>query len=252
MKSFGCLRHFLWSVCLLALLAGCSRKVELMAAMPEPEANEVIAALQNAGISAEKISGKEGMVGVSIAADHVGRAVDMLREKGLPRERFAGMGQVFKKEGLISSPLEERARYLYALSQELGATISQIDGVIVARVHVVLPERNSTGDPSIPSSAAVFIKYQEGYNLDTVQPLVRRLVTNSIPGLTPDKVSIVLVAAQPMRAKEGPITMAEGVPGSLVALLLVLLAASLGAAGFMAWKFWWPQRPGASKAAEAT
>jgi hypothetical protein len=31
-----------------------------------------------------------------------------------------------------------------------------------------------------------------------------------------------------------------------------LLAASLGAAGFMAWKFWWPQRPGASKAAEAT
>ena len=177
-------------------LVGCARKVELMTAIPEAEANEVVGALQNAGISAEKVPGKEGMVGVSIPADKVGTAVDLLRDKGLPRERFAGMGQVFKKEGLISSPMEERARYLYALSQELGATLTQIDGVIIARVHVVLPERSTTGDPSMPSSAAVFIKHQDGYNLDTVQPQVRRLVTNSIPGLTADKVSIVLVSGQ--------------------------------------------------------
>ncbi|HZY20511.1 MAG TPA: type III secretion inner membrane ring lipoprotein SctJ [Ramlibacter sp.] len=225
------------------LLAGCGRKVEFMAAMPEPEANEVLAALQNASISAEKVPGKEGMVGVSIDAEQVGRAVELLRQQGLPRERFAGMGDVFKKEGLISSPLEERARYLYALSQELGATISQIDGVVVARVHVVLPERNGTGDPSLPSSAAVFIKHQEGYNLDTVQPMVRRLVTNSIPGLTPDKVSIVLVSAQPPRARAAtPAAAAGGAPGALVAVLVVLLLAASAAAGWLAWKFWWPHR----------
>lgn len=227
------------------VLAGCGRKVELMAAMPETEANEVLAALQNAGIAADKVPGKEGMVGVTIDADKVGRAVDLLREKGLPRERFAGMGQVFRKEGLISSPLEERARYLYALSQELGATLSQIDGVVVARVHVVLPERNTTGDPAVPSSAAVFIKHQEGYNLDTVQPLIRRLVTNSIPGLTADKVSIVLVAAQPARAGNAPEPQPAapaGVPAAVVGVLLALLVAALATAGFLAWKFWWPQR----------
>lgn len=228
---------------LAVLLAGCGRQVELMAAMPEPEANEVLAALQNAGIEAGKVPGKEGMVGVTISADQVGRAIDLLRDKGLPRERFAGMGQVFKKEGLISSPLEERARYLYALSQELGSTISQIDGVVVARVHVVLPERNTTGDEAVPSSAAVFIKHQEGYNLETSQPLIRRLVTNSIPGLTADKVSIVLVSAQPPRAKDASVAAARaGEPTALVAVLAALLVASLGVSGFLAWKYWWPRR----------
>ncbi len=228
---------------LAALLAGCGRKVELMGAMPEAEANEVLAALQNAHIDADKSPGKEGNVGVHIPADQVGRAVDLLREKGLPRERFAGMGQVFKKEGLISSPMEERARYLYALSQELGATLTQIDGVIIARVHVVLPERSTTGDPSMPSSAAVFIKHQEGYNLDTVQPQVRRLVTNSIPGLTADKVSIVLVSGQATKPAPArpPVTRDSG-EAQLVVLMAVLLAASLCGAGFLAWKYWWPQR----------
>ncbi len=236
---------------LLALaLSACGRKVELMAAMPEAEANEVMAALQNAGITADKVPGKEGMVGVSIAADQMGRAVDLLREKGLPRERFAGMGQVFRKEGLISSPLEERARYLYALSQELGATLSQIDGVVVARVHVVLPERSPTGEAGVPSSAAVFIKHQEGYNLDTVQPLVRRLVTNSIPGLTADKVSIILVNAQPSKApavQDDRHQVDSTVPVVVVMVLGVLLVLSLAGASLLAWKYWWPHRATSGK-----
>ncbi len=267
-----------------AVLAACGKQVELMASMPETEANEVMAALQNAGIAATKVPGKEGNVGVTIEADKVGRAVDLLREKGLPRERFAGMGQVFRKEGLISSPLEERARYLHALSQELGATLSQIDGVIVARVHVVLPERSATGEAAVPSSAAVFIKHQEGYDLDTVQPLIRRLVTNSIPGLSSEKVTIVLVNAQPSpnggrrddlvppapaaAAMAAPVAGTTGPAGHgkalaavaaagadlrmLVVVLGVLLATSLGAAGFLAWRYWWPARvePAGSAAAQ--
>lgn len=250
----------LFALSLGVALVACGRKVELMAAMPEGEANEVMAALQNAGMAPEKVSGKEGMVGVTIPGDDVGRAVDLLREKGLPRERFAGMGQVFKKEGLISSPLEERARYLYALSQELGATISQIDGVITARVHVVLPERSPTGEAGVPSSAAVFIKHQDGYNLETIQPLIRRLVTNSIPGLTPEKVSIILINAQStQQAKKTPADEAHpaapAAPGGFMPLLIVLavlLLASLAAASFLAWRYWWPQRAAQAASAKAS
>lgn len=236
----------LWLVMLLAL-AGCSRQVELMAAIPEPEANEILGALQNAGIAAQKVSGKDGMVGIHIAADSVGTAVDLLREQGLPRERFAGMGQVFKKEGLISSPLEERARYLFALSQELGATLNQIDGVIVARVHVVLPERSAIGEASVPSTAAVFIKFQEGHDMELIQPLIRRLVSNSIPGLTPDKVNIVMVPGQSTRARTGaaPVPSSTGQvaadlvpPAPAAARPSAVAAADAGARGGTVWRWW--------------
>jgi type III secretion protein J len=219
---------------LALLLAACSRHVELMSAMPEAEANEVLAALQNAGIHADKTPGKEGMVGVSIEAAQVGRAMDLLRAKGLPHERHAGMGQVFKKEGLISSPLEERARYLYALSQELDATLSQIDGVIVARVHVVLPERGQAGDPASPSSAAVFIKYQEGFNLDVLQPQIRRLVNNSIPGLSPEKISIVLFSSQAQAPKPMPPEPAANI--ALLATLAALAATLLAGGAWFGWR----------------
>ncbi|MDP3137539.1 MAG: type III secretion inner membrane ring lipoprotein SctJ, partial [Burkholderiaceae bacterium] len=209
------------------VLAACAPQVELMSSIPEGEANEVLAALQNAGIPARKVPGKEGMVGVTIDAAQVGRAVDLLRSKGLPHTRYAGMGQVFKKEGLISSPLEERARYLYAISQELGATLSQIDGVIIARVHVVLPERGPIGEPVTPSSAAVFIKYQEGFNLDVLQPQIRRLVNNSIPGLTPEKISIVLFNSPPPPA--APREREPAVAGWQAALAALAAAVMAGA-----------------------
>lgn len=176
-------------------LSGCGSRVELFSGITENEANDALAILINAGIPSTKILGKEGLVNIDVAQGDVARAITTLRTEGLPREKYAKMGEVFRKEGLISSPLEERARYLWALSQELSATIAQIDGVVKSRVHVVLPERSAGGDAAMPSSAAVFIKHKPGYNLEEVTLQIKRLVSNSIPGLNADRVSVVLVPA---------------------------------------------------------
>lgn len=231
------MKHFLVAACAALLLSACGRQTELMSSMPEQEANDVLAALRNGGMDANKVPGKEGMVGVTVDSAEFGRAVEFLRTKGLPHARHSGMGQVFKKEGLISSPLEERARYLFALSQELNATLSQIDGVTVARVHVVLPERGIGAETQVPSSAAVFIKYQEGYNLDVLQPQIRRLVTNSIPGLTPEKISIVLFGVQPApptSAAKGASDIGSNLP---LGAALVALLAFAAAGGFAGWRY---------------
>jgi type III secretion protein J len=224
------------SVVLALLLAACSGRVELVAAVPEHEANEALAALSGAGVLAEKVPGKEGRVGLRVADTQVARAVEVLNAQGLPRERFAGMGEVFRKEGLISSPLEERARYVYALSQELSSTLSRIDGVIAARVHVVLPERSPAGEETTPASAAVFIKHQALANLDTVQPQIRRLVTNAIPGLTGERVSLVLVPSAVVAAT-APAQAADEQPWRAIAMAAGLLAlAAMVALGGLAWR----------------
>lgn len=178
------------------LLCGCARQADLLTDISESEANEVVSALANANLDAVKRPAKEGLVNVEIGASQVSAAIGVLQAEGLPRERHASMGEVFRKEGLISSPLEERARYLWALSQELGTTLSQMDGVLKARVHVVLPERGTGSEPPLPSSAAVFIKQQRGYNLQGTVPQIRQLVSSSIPGLQADRVAVVLVGAQ--------------------------------------------------------
>ena len=193
--------YFLY-VFLAVMLSACSPSVELLTDIPEGEINDVLSALTAAGITATKLPGKEGLASLTVDQKQVGKAIAKLNAEGLPHERFAKMGEVFRKEGLISSPLEERARYLWALSQELSSTVSQIDGVLKARVHVVLPERSSGSDPALPSSAAVFVKYRKIYNMDEASTQIKRLVANSIPGLTTDKVSVVLLAAINPSSKE--------------------------------------------------
>ena len=122
--------RFFSCICLAITLCACGGKVELLRDIAEVEANEVMAALIEAGLSAEKHPGKDGLVSLSIEQSQFARAIALLNAEGLPHEKYVKMGDVFRKEGMISSPLEERARYLWALSQELSATVSQIDGVI--------------------------------------------------------------------------------------------------------------------------
>lgn len=183
-----------WLVVVAGLLVACSGAVNLVSGLTEAEANEVLGLLLAADISATKTSSKAG-VGIQVEASAVSSAIEILHRNGLPRERRSKLGDVFKKENLISSPLEERARYLYALSQELEQTLSSIDGVVTARVHVVLPERAGPLEASTPSSASVFLKFQKGFGVESVVVPVRALVANGIPGLSQDRVAVVLVPA---------------------------------------------------------
>lgn len=224
-------------------LSGCGESVDLHSQLSEQEANEVIAELADKQIRAQKVPAKDGVI-IRVKANDISRAVRTLEAVGLPRIARSTLGDIFRKEGVISTPLEERARYIYALSQELEATLSNIDGVIVARVHVVLPERVAPGEPVQPASASVFIKHDARLEPDNIRPRVRRMVASSIPGMTTSlnqsqKLTVVFVPTivhleQPRLAYFGPFL----VPGEdlgfwktslTVSLLTLLLAGAAGA-----------------------
>jgi type III secretion protein J len=178
----------------VAFLAGC--KTDLYSNLTEPEANEMLAALMSNGIVAEK-AGAGATFTVRVEQADMVQAISLLDAKGLPKTTRDSIGTVFQKSGIISSPFEERVRYIYALGEEVAQTLSEIDGVVTARVHVVLPDQPQLGQPVEPSSAAVFIKHEANVDLDFMVPEIRRLVSSSIEGLKYDAVTVVLTEAAP-------------------------------------------------------
>lgn len=246
-------------VCLF--LGAC--KLDLYSGLSEREANEMLAVLQTNGVSAHKEYKAKDGVTLLVEESELARAIQILNENGYPRENRDSIGNVFKKSGIMSSPFEERVRFIYALAEEVSKTLSEIDGVLTARVHIVLPEDPGLGEKIKPSSAAVFIKHRIGVDLDFFTPQIRRLVANAIEGVEYENVSVVLVEAErPQVLNQQPrSTIAELLPGlgvrtsdqdyfwqlagTLLAVITVLLFSNIATAyGFV-------RARGAKKQAEA-
>lgn len=234
----------------LLLLCGCGHQVTLQASLNEADANEIVALLTREGIESFKSNTKDG-VQLAVGADDLARAIGATRQAGLPRRSLSNLGAIFKKEGMISTPMEERIRYIHGLSDELEDTLQQFDHVISARVHVVLPERVAPGEPLLSSSAAVFVKYHRPIDADMVVPRIRHLVASSIPGLGGEdggsKVSVVLEpsdapAAGQAWSQVGPFQVAAASAGALSATLLGL-GAALGVALLACGVLWLKHHP---------
>lgn len=238
------LRIFL-PVLWLLLLAGC--QADLYSGLAEKEANEMLTILLRNGIDSEKVSNRKGVFDIRVARDQIVDAMDILNEYGFPRENFESMGNLFKKEGLISSPLEERIRFIYALSQSVSETLSQIDGVITARVNVVLPKNDPFAEQIKPASASVFIKYRPETNLDGIKSEIKLIVEKSIEGLDYEKVSVVMLPARHSSAgiqrvawkQIGALKLAPqslGAFWTIITGLLILLLAAIVGNGILIWQ----------------
>ena len=184
-------------VLLCALLAGCEKDVALHSQLEERQANLVMAALLDDGIACHKMPGDEGRWNVLIAEPDFAKATNLLERKGLPRRSYQGVSEVFKKTGMVSSPSEERIRFMDALAQDLSRTISGIDGVVDARVHVVLPENDPFAKHTLPSSAAVAIRSRWNADIADLVPSIKNLVKNSIEGLKYEKISVTVFKDSP-------------------------------------------------------
>ncbi len=221
---------------LALLLAGCallaSCKKDLYANLSEQDVNEMAVALLERGVSAEKVTPDGGKTyALQVENNDMVRAMQILRVQGLPRSRFDDLGNLFKKDGLVSTPTEERVRFIYGLSQELSGTLSHLDGVMYARVQIVLPNNDPLAQQAKPSSAAVFIKYRPEFDISALSPQIKNLVVHSVEGLSYDQVSVTAVAAEP--AEIAVAAPAQSYPmrwlaGGIVALLVALSCVAVG------------------------
>ncbi|MED5621614.1 type III secretion system inner membrane ring lipoprotein SctJ [Ideonella sp. BN130291] len=221
------------------LLAACGMQ-DLYTELSEQQANEMVAVLRNAGLNAQKELRDGKTFAVTARQSEFSRAVTVLHASGYPRDTFDSMGRVFKKEGFVSSPLEERARLIHALSQEIANTIAHIDGVVVARVHLAVPEKDPLVDKPHPAAASVFIKHRAGKDLSGSVGQIKALVVNGVEGLPYDNVTVALFPAEPWPENGMPAPTAAAPAAPLDTALAALAGGggvvALGGGGFWAWR----------------
>ena len=193
------MRRMLCWAALALLLAGCDKEATLFSGLAESQANAALAALLESGIAATKAPGDEGTWNVMIGEKDFAEAATLCERRGLPRRTFNGVGVVFKKTGMVSSPSEERIRFMDAIAQDLSQTISMIDGVVDARVPGVLPQNDPFAKNTLPSSAAVALRSRWDADLTEAIPQVKSLVKNAIEGLAYEKISVTVFKDPPPR-----------------------------------------------------
>jgi flagellar M-ring protein FliF len=110
--------------------------------------------------------------------------------KGLPTGGSQGYA-LLDKQGITTSEFRQRVDYQRALEGELARTISAIDGVSGADVHLVIPADDVFAADSRKPSASVLLRSAEGkkFSSDKVRAIVN-LVAGSVEGLVPEAVTV--------------------------------------------------------------
>jgi flagellar M-ring protein FliF len=114
-----------------------------------------------------------------------------LAAAGLPRGGGVGF-EIFDSARFGATEFEQQINLRRALEGELARSIMTIEGVVAARVHLVLPERRLFAARSEGASASVVVKLQPGVDFGKREVAgVVHLVSSAVPGLSKDRVSVV-------------------------------------------------------------
>jgi len=182
----------------------------LYSGLSQPDANRIGAALSEAGLAFDVSS--DGTK-VLVAPRDSARARMYLAEKGLPASATAGY-ELYDKMGSLglTSFMQEVTR-VRALEGELARSIQTLRGVRAARVHIVMPDRESFRRERVKPSASVVVKLENSNELSSARA-IRHLIAAAVPGMGLEQVQVVstdgtVLAAEGDSASETPVKMIE-------------------------------------------
>lgn len=154
----------------------------------QQDAAQIAQSLETNGIP-YKLDGTTGQI--TVPADRVHDARLQLAGQGLP-EGDGGFAVMSKDPGFGVSQFMEGARYQHAIETELARTISNLQQIEGARVHLALPRQSAFIRDRRPPSASVFVQLKPGRRLESEQvTAIGNLVASSIPELEAEQVTIV-------------------------------------------------------------
>lgn len=129
---------------------------------------------------------------VLVPEKEVGRSRMLLAEAGLPNGGSMGYEIFDRQSGFGTTNAVQNINQVRALEGELARTISSLDPVRSARVHLVLPQRELFSRENRPASASVMIGMRPGAKLAEGQVAsIQSLIASAVPQLKMADVSII-------------------------------------------------------------
>lgn len=129
---------------------------------------------------------------IMVSDDEVARARMLLAADGLPNGGSMGYEIFDKQSGFGTTNFVQNVNQVRALEGELARTISSLDPIRSARIHLVLPQRELFSRESRPASSSVFLGLRPGARLEQEQILaIQSLVASAVPDMKPQNVSII-------------------------------------------------------------
>ncbi|MGY2290211.1 flagellar basal-body MS-ring/collar protein FliF [Pseudomonas sp. SDO528_S397] len=128
-----------------------------------------------------------------VKADDVARARMKLAAAGVtPSDGNVGFEILDKDQGLGTSQFMEATRYRRGLEGELARTISSLNNVKGARVHLAIPKSSVFVRDERKPSASVLVELYAGRSLEPGQVLaIVNLVATSVPELNKSQITVV-------------------------------------------------------------
>ena len=128
-----------------------------------------------------------------VKADDVARARMKLAAAGVtPSDSNIGFEILDKDQGLGTSQFMEATRYRRGLEGELARTISSLNNVKGARVHLAIPKSSVFVRDERKPSASVLVELFSGRSLEPGQVLaIINLVATSVPELSKSQITVV-------------------------------------------------------------
>ena len=163
-------------------------RTTLYASLPEAEKARVIDALKNAGVDVT-LDPTTGDVIVPVRDYHSSRMT--LAAQGLPASIPDGY-EALADIPMGSSRSVEQVRLKQTQEIELARSLSEIEGLVAARVHLAIPEKSVFARASTPPTASVFIQMENGRSLSRQQvDAIVHLVLSSVPFMAKNDVTVV-------------------------------------------------------------
>ncbi|MBX2885001.1 MAG: type III secretion inner membrane ring lipoprotein SctJ [Granulosicoccus sp.] len=179
------------------LLTGCKEEV-LYSGLSEKEANAMVAVLLSYELAASKNTSKNNEYSVLTTKEDFPAAFQLLKFNGYPRPSFTRVPDIFKESQIVSSKLALRARYLYAMSEQIASSVTLIGGVVDAQVILSLPEHDPLAENQIESSASVVIQHRADIDLRPHVGKIKAVVVNGVENLPYENVTVELFPELPI------------------------------------------------------